>query len=71
MHDGWVAGLLLVDICEVAGEKKSIAVSDLPCTRLMIENSCIARRSLNPHEANKVLSVATKSATTLKSAREK
>jgi hypothetical protein len=48
MHDGWVAGLLLVDICEVAGEKKSIAVSDLPCTRLMIENSCIARRSLNP-----------------------
>jgi hypothetical protein len=34
MHDGWVAGLLLVDICEVAGEKNSIAVSDLACTHL-------------------------------------
>jgi hypothetical protein len=38
MHDGWVAGLLLVDICEVAGEKNSIAVSDLARTHLMIEN---------------------------------
>jgi hypothetical protein len=51
MHDGWVAGLLLVDICEVAGEKKSIAVSDTECTHLMIEKSCIAGRSLNPRQS--------------------